>query len=106
MHARQQAAREERALAQGSSYLWIRDKNAGRPFFWLLSTSGEVYEVDAQGRSCSCPDHQFRCAPAGLMCKHVLALRNGLGTVTDFESIPSAEDRRAAALADIGSLGL
>lgn len=104
--AHQQQSREERALAEGSGYTWVRDGNAARPFFWCLSTSGEVYEVDPKGGTCSCPDFECRCRRAGISCKHLLALQNGLGTVGDFQPIPTPADRRAAARADIASLGL
>ena len=36
-------------------------------------TAGETYEVDCQGRSCSCPDAVYRCQPNGLKCKHAIA---------------------------------
>lgn len=73
MATRQQDARAERAATQQFSF--ILDKDAGRPFVWCHShSSGEVYELDCQGRSCSCPDHEFRCKPNGLKCKHQIAL--------------------------------
>src|SRR5256885_16375176 len=37
MVARQQTSREERAISEGSAYVWCRDKDGGRAFFWLLS---------------------------------------------------------------------
>jgi predicted nucleic acid-binding Zn finger protein len=107
MFARQQLPREERALAEGSRYVWCRDKNRGRAFFWLLSASGEVYEVDAGGRSCSCPDFTYRCQNApGLRCKHLLALENGLGTVADFQPVPDPDRaaRTATARAEIAAI--
>lgn len=90
MAVRQQLSREERAMSEGSAYVWALDKDGGRPFFWLMSASGEVYEVDLQGRSCSCPDFQYRCEGAGLECKHIQALRNGLGTFADFQPVPES----------------
>lgn len=36
------------------------------------STSCEAYTVSAA--SCTCPDHQYRCAGRGLRCKHRVAL--------------------------------
>jgi hypothetical protein len=73
MLEREQDARAERARTQ--EFTFCLDKNGGRPFFWCHSaTSGEVYEVDGGGRSCSCPDHLYRCQANGLKCKHVLAL--------------------------------
>lgn len=85
MAAEVQSQREVRAYQEGSEYVWVPDQSPNRRFLWLLSASGEVYEVDAAGRSCSCPDHTYRCAPAGLKCKHLLALAAGLGTVARFE---------------------
>ena len=91
MVAMQQESREERALAEGANYVWCLDKDGGRPFYWLMGASGEVYEVDGQGRSCSCPDFVYRCAALkgtrnGLECKHITALRHGLGTVEEFRA--------------------
>src|SRR5207248_8599080 len=89
MAARQQMPREERALTEGSAYVWVLDKDGGRAFFWLMSASGEVYEVDPQGRSCSCPDYRYRCEGTGLKCKHLVALEAGLGTQQDgFQPAP------------------
>ena len=69
---RQQDARAQRAAEQTFSFML--DKDGGRPFLWCYShASGETYEVDCQGRSCSCPDHEFRCKPNGLKCKHQIA---------------------------------
>jgi predicted nucleic acid-binding Zn finger protein len=81
MVAREQDKRHEKAVTEGQRYLFCLDKDGGRPFFWCLSTSGEVYEVTPE--TCSCPDHQFRCAPNGLKCKHRLALIEGHGTQVD-----------------------
>jgi hypothetical protein len=75
MLARQIDARASRAAAQGFSF--ILDKDAGRPFVWVHShSSGEVYELDIEGRSCGCPDHLYRCSKAGIQCKHALAWMN------------------------------
>jgi len=69
---RQQDARAERAAEQ--EFTFLLDKDGGRPYLLCWShTSGEVYDVDVHGRSCSCPDHEFRCKPNGLRCKHALA---------------------------------
>lgn len=72
---REQAKRTARALADGDAYQWFLDVDGRRPFYYCLSTSGEVYEVDAG--SCNCPDYEFRCsrmAHTGLRCKHIEAL--------------------------------
>lgn len=69
---RQQAKRRQKALTEGRCYQWFLDTDGSRPFYWCLSSSGEVYEVDAG--SCSCPDYQFRCRKVyDLRCKHILA---------------------------------
>ena len=69
--ARQQTARQIRADRE--AFVFVLDIDGGRPFCWCHSlASGEVYEVDEE--SCSCPDHVYRCKPAGLACKHQLAL--------------------------------
>lgn len=93
MRAAVQDARTERALAEGSEYLWFRDSYAGRPFLWLLSASGEVYEVSACGRTCGCPDFHYRCREQGLKCKHLVALENGLGAIMDIPA-PVGASRR------------
>jgi hypothetical protein len=73
MRERQQTAREERAQVQ--QFAFCLDKDGGRPFYWCHSlASGEVYQVDAEGRGCTCPDFLHRCQPNGLKCKHALAL--------------------------------
>lgn len=87
----QQDARDARAIEEGSAYLWCRDENCGRSFVWCLSTSGEVYEV-TPGKSCTCPDFEYRAGPSGLHCKHLQALFFGLGTMTDFQPVPSSEE--------------
>ena len=80
--AREQDKREAKAITEGAEYVFCLDKDAGRPFWWCLSTSGEVYEVTPQ--ACNCPDHTFRCGPNGLKCKHQLALIHGQGTHSQF----------------------
>lgn len=77
---REQDSRAARAASEGDGYTFCLDES--RRFFWCLSVSGEVYEVSE--RSCSCPDHQFRCGPNGMRCKHQLALAEGRGTVASF----------------------
>jgi len=79
---REQTARQQRAEAEGSRYLWVLDTD--HPFFHCLSTSGEVWEVTHA--SCSCPDATYRCKPAGLLCKHSLALISGVGQQVDMET--------------------
>lgn len=86
----QEDQRRAKAETEGRDYLFCLDKDGGRPFFWCLSTSGEVYEVDAH--SCTCPDFQHRCLPAGIKCKHILALEAGNSTVLPgFEAVRCPE---------------
>ncbi len=82
----QQRDRELRAYSEGDGYLWCRDNG----FLWCLSTSGEVYSVTKH--SCDCPDSIYRRdgSRGEVCCKHVVALRNGLGTLVEGERIPSA----------------
>lgn len=69
----QQGSRIERAEAQAANYEFVLDPT-GR-FFWTLNLiTGEVYET-TEG-TCSCPDHTYRCRPAGLQCKHILILNS------------------------------
>lgn len=91
IRAQQQQSRDERALAQGSDYLWCPDKVGGRVFVWCLSTSGEVYEV-TPGVSCTCADFEYRCAGSGLDCKHLIALSLGLGSLTEMDLRPAPRD--------------
>ena len=76
---RQQEARVARARAEGDAYEFIADKDGGRACYWCLSVSGGVYGLDPTARTCTCPDFQYRCQPAGLVCKHLIALESGLG---------------------------
>ena len=67
---RQEDKRAARAEAELDHYLIVPNE-CGR-FFWVQSTSGEVYEVTRF--DCSCPDHEHRCREAGIRCKHQIAL--------------------------------
>lgn len=94
---RQQAARIQRADTQ--AFTFCRDTE--HDFHHCHShASGEVYEVTLQ--SCTCPDFERRCAPHGIVCKHVLALASAVraGQTTEFEpvpaKVPSDRERRAA----------
>lgn len=73
--------RLERAQAEGAGYQWFADpdQHGPRAFWHVLTLSGQVYEVDFEGRDCSCPDQHYRCRPAGLRCKHLLAYDAGQG---------------------------
>lgn len=45
--------------------------SSGRFYHCFSSKSGKFYQVSERG--CTCPDHQYRAAPAGLVCKHMAA---------------------------------
>lgn len=68
---RQEDLRAAKAEAEGQHYLFVEDERTGR-FYYCLSKSGEVYEVNLF--DCSCPDHSYRCRAAGIRCKHRIAL--------------------------------
>lgn len=71
--AGEQDKRLARAMEQGADYVFLADKDGGRPFWWVWNpVSGETYEVSSDG--CSCPDHEYRCRHAGVACKHRLTL--------------------------------
>jgi hypothetical protein len=73
MRQRQQLARKRRS--ERSPFTFALDTDGDRPFYWCHSLkSGEVYQIDPEGRSCSCADSLYRCRPNGLLCKHSLAL--------------------------------
>jgi len=67
---RQEGKRAVRAAAELDQYLIVPDED-GR-FYWVQSTSGEVYEVTCF--DCTCPDREFKARQAGISCKHMLAL--------------------------------
>ena len=67
---RQEDKRAARAASELDQYLIV--PNECGQFFWVQSTSGEVYEVTRF--DCSCPDHEFRCREAGIRCKHQIAV--------------------------------
>lgn len=78
---RQQETRTERAEREGADYRYFLDTDAVRPFYWVLSTSGETYELDSG--ECSCPDYQFRLKKAdwtGIKCKHICEMIRRFGT--------------------------
>lgn len=94
--ARQQEKRIARAAEEGDRYIWVSD--APRPVWLLIASSGGTYEVytNAQGQAvaCNCPDSELRCQDAGLLCKHLIAHRTGLGrfyTLEQFQSPAALE---------------
>lgn len=95
----QQDARQARADDEGRSYLFVLDKDGGRPFCWVFNPlSGATYEVTEH--SCDCPDDTFRACPGG--CKHRRALRQAVaeGRVESFQRIPRGRAGDTAAFLD------
>lgn len=41
----------------------------------VTSPEGKKYRVNKSLGTCTCPDFLYRCAPAGIPCKHVIAVR-------------------------------
>ena len=72
-----QHERNDRAEQEGPAYLWAPDPD--RPFWHLVSTTGQVYEVDNHGQTCTCRDFGV-CRDNGLVCKHLVAFEKGFGT--------------------------
>lgn len=97
---RQQEARAKRAAEQ--EFVFCHDGD--HDFYHCHSLgSGEVYETTLN--SCSCPDHQFRCQPNGLACKHRLALGDHIREerTVAFQPVPDLradQDRFEAIFAD------
>jgi len=94
--ARQQDARALRAATEGRDYIFVAD-DSGK-FIWCMNPiSGETYEVTSV--DCTCPDHHYRCRPAGIQCKHIVALVSGAAPVRSWETAarPAAvrDDREA-----------
>lgn len=75
--ARHQEERIRKAETEGPHLLWLADPEVA--VWHVLSLSGEVYQVDNAGTSCTCRDAGV-CADNGLLCKHAVALQKGLGT--------------------------
>lgn len=85
-------SRLERAQNEGPEFVWCADPDAA--FWHVMTCSGEVYEIDTEGRECSCADHQMRCKGAGIRCKHLLALDLHLGTYySAFQRVPAPQAR-------------
>lgn len=90
---RHQQHRIQRAEREGPDFLWAADGK--RPVWHVLSRSGERYEVDSEGNTCSCRDGGV-CADNGLVCKHLVAHHFGLGTFLTADQL-----QRAAQLAQL-----
>jgi len=79
----------ERAEAEGSGYIWVADLDSGTPREWeVLTLTGSVYRVREDLTSCTCPHFVNRCAPAMILCKHILAFALNLGTFYTSEDRP------------------
>lgn len=72
-----QEERIQRAEKEGPQYVWVPD--AQRPVWHLASLSGEAYEVDNHGQTCTCRDFGV-CRDNGLVCKHLVAFERGYGS--------------------------
>lgn len=60
--------RVTRAARESGEMSWTKTSGG-----WAVQTpSGGLYLVSAT--SCSCPDHQYRCAGRSLRCKHQISL--------------------------------
>lgn len=78
-----QVANEDRlgrARAEGPLYTWVLSEYQDEPVWKVLTLSGSVYRVWIDGTFCECMDFTERCRPAGIMCKHLHALAEGLGS--------------------------
>lgn len=60
--------------------------------WYCLSHSGAIYETRLE--SCTCGDALYRMNPAGLPCKHSLALLTSLEDGEAQETAPTREERR------------
>lgn len=79
---RQQDARARRAQEQGARYEFVLD-SSGRWSWCLNRETGEVYETTES--DCNCPDHHYRCRPAGILCKHVHMLTSGAADIRGWD---------------------
>lgn len=76
--ARAQGERTVRAVSEGHGYVFALETEKERPFWYCFNPkSGDVWEVCDLG--CTCPDWEYRGRSAGLDCKHMVALKAGLG---------------------------
>ena len=68
LYEAQYNARADRAQAEGSDYIFWPDADNPGTDWCFNPLSGETYQVSLF--DCTCADHVYRCAPAGLVCKH------------------------------------
>jgi hypothetical protein len=72
-----QQQRSNRAASQAQGMVWFPTETEG--WYWCTREreDGEVSQVHPR-RGCDCADYIYRCEPAGLRCKHQLALETHL----------------------------
>ncbi len=87
-----QEARTAKAISEGPDMQWRKS-----PAGWVVETAGGCYEVTE--RSCSCPDHQRRCAGTEIRCKHRVALAIRLAEDAARIAPPVVADKEAARIA-------
>jgi hypothetical protein len=77
MLAHHQQERIRKAEEEGPRMVWLADPVEAH--WHVLSLSGELYQVSSDGDLCTCRDAGV-CRDNGLLCKHSVALKLGLGT--------------------------
>jgi hypothetical protein len=110
LYQQQYDARKDRAAVEGAEYIFWKDTDNPGTDWCFNPVSGETYQVSTF--ECSCPDHQFRCKPAGLLCKHQQArtLQFEAGTLGKTDKVTRREQsfeakaaRAARCLASLNS---
>ena len=66
------SSRKRKAEGEGEHYIFWKCSDRKGVWFCFNPLSGETYEVTTF--DCSCADYTYRCAAAGLHCKHQHAL--------------------------------
>ena len=79
--ARLIAKQNLRAQKEGEQYVW--DAADTGPFWRVATVSKQVYEVGADGRSCTCPHYEIRLKAHGVPCKHLIAFNAKMGRRAD-----------------------
>jgi hypothetical protein len=75
--AHHRKSREERGMQEGPSYVFAQDPEKGR--YLCVAHRGNVYEIDSDGETCTCPDHTDNASVNDIRCKHLVAFHAGLG---------------------------
>ena len=70
-----QAERTERAQSEHFGFARVRNADGMVKEIWCHSFKSETIYVLTRDGACDCKDFQYRCAPAGLECKHIQAMR-------------------------------